>query len=149
MTVDQLVQAVQARGGRGAWWAEPDPAAIARTDAELQRRTGQALPAGLASLWARCNGLLIGKPGPSTPADPVVDAASLQDLLDLTGGELILPADNEALFEYVDDGPLSGHLLLGAISELDFLTVSPDGAVHVIDIGNFDDGPLKLAATFE
>lgn len=148
MTVDRLFEAVHARGGRGAWWAEPDPAAIAQTDAELQRRTGQRLPAGLAALWARCNGLVIGKPGPSTPADPVVDAADLQNLFDLTGGELILPVDNEALFEYVD-GPLPGHLLVGAISEVDHLTVSRDGAVHVIDIENFDDGALMLAATFE
>jgi hypothetical protein len=148
MSVDRLVHAVQARGGRGAWWAEPDPAAIARADAEVRRHTGQPLPAELAALWSHWNGLVIGNAGPSTPADPLVDAASLYDLLDLTDGELILPADSEALFEY-GDGPVPGQLLLGTIGHFDILTVSPDGAVHVIDLDHFDDGPLTLAPTLD
>ena len=149
MTMERLVQAVRARGGRGAWWAEPDPAAIARTDAKLQRRTGRPLPSGIASLWARFDGLVIGKPGASTPTDPIVAPAYLEELRDLTGGELIVPADHEMLFEYLDDGLLSGHLLLGALSEVDVLTLSPVGAVHVTDVGHFEDGPLQLAATFD
>lgn len=146
--VGRLVQAVGARGGRGAWWAAPNPAAIARTEAELVRRAGQRLPAGLHALWTHFNGLVVGDPRSSTPVDAVVDAASLPDLLDRTGGTLLVPADHEALFDYLDQA-LPGHLLLGATSEVDVLTASLDGAVHVVDIDCFDDGPVMLAPSFE
>lgn len=148
MSLDRLVAALDQRIGR-VWWGEPDTAAIARTAAEIEHR-GFTLPPQLAALWARRNGFVLGKPHPSLPRDPIVAPGELPGVFDAAGGVLFVGAGDDALFSYFEDPQTAGHLVLGAISDIELLTLAPsDGGVFLADLERLDDGPLRLASSLD